>query len=510
MSSFFNFLIPSFIIFFPFFFSTLNSKNEFQVSFGIFSYWFINILIAFYAELIFPAFNLSYVIITFNLLLFIVILFNIKKNLQFFILENIYKFLFLVIIFLLTIFFLSDYTIYAWDEFAKILFWSKSIFVSKNIYNEFLSSYVSGDNPGLPILFSLPSLIFNQFSEKNLVLVYFSIHFALICFLFESLNKINKNINLNILFILVFLVLEISWKVIPENLLYENIQIYLFSCIFIMSFLFHDKVISRQSFFVYLLLLSLFAYLIKSSFITLLPIILIYMKILKLSNKNIFIFLISFFIVHFSISTISSESRCQTNPLLNLSLYEFDIFYNLVLKVLNKIFLWLVDWKQGFTFFLLIISVILSYKYSKVRILYFLFFLWFLVYFLAIILLMKECFTNYELENLFAVERYFIIIFRSFHIITLFILFYYLFNKLYILNKFHYLSLNSIFISILIFQIFVSINQIKERKNISIDYKTKLIKFKQELNNDNYPNLLNDKDKSLYLLLKKYHGLKSE
>ena len=477
MSFFSNFFISSYIIFFPFLFSTLNSKIEFQISFGIFSYWFINILIAFYTELFFPTFNLNYLIIAFNLVLLIFIVSNVKKNFQFFTLENIYKFLFLILIFLLIIFFLDDYTIYAWDEFAKILFWSKSIFVSKNIYNELLSSYISGDNPGLPILFSLPSLIFNQFSEKNLVLVYFSMHFALICFLFESLNKINKNVNLNILFILVFLVLETSWKVIPENLLYENIQIYLFSIIFIIAFLFHNKVVSKQSFFVYLLLLSLFAYFIKSSFITLLPIILIYMKILKLSNKNIFIFLIFYFIVFFSISTISSESRCQTNPLLNISFFEFDIFFNLGLKVLNKIFLWLVDWKQGFTFFLLIISIILSYKYSKVRILYFLFFLWFLIYLLAIILLMKQCFTYYELENLFAVERYFIIIFRSFHIITLFILFYYLFNKFYLLNKFHYLFLNSILILILIFQVYASLNQIKERKNISIDYKTKLINF---------------------------------
>lgn len=507
MISIYNLFIIFFLTFFPFIYSISLFKKSIYISFGILSYWSISIFVAYLSEIFFFRGILNEILILLNILFVFVLIFN-SKNLSFnSVRDNSHYFLFLFVIFIMFSIFLEEYFIYAWDEFAKILYWTKSIYSSNIIYNDYLSTYISGDKPGLPILYSLPSLIFGQYFEKYLVIVYFSFHLALISLLFESLNRLNRNFKLNLLFVLIFLVLEISWKVIPENLLYENIQIYLFSSIFIIIFLFQKKLVSNNFFIIYLILLSTLSYFIKSTYITFFPVLIFYLLLIKIPMKHIIFFFIFMILVYFLFNFNVTQNRCQVNPLLGFSLNEFYSLFNLSIKILHKLFFWLLSWKLALTFILIFISLYLSFINFEIRIAFLIFILWFLLYLFAVTILMNNCFTIQELKNLFAVERYFLIIFRTFHIIVIFFIFYHFYDKFDLLFNKLITPLNLILLILLFFQIYQSIQLINHRENLSESYKYKLIKFKEEFNNEEFKNSLTDEDKNLFILLNKYYRI---
>ena len=212
-------------------------------------------------------------------------------------------------------------------------------------------------------------------------------------------------------------------------------------------------------------------------------------------------------LIYFLFNINVTQNRCQVNPLVGFSINEFYNLFNLSINIINKLFFWLLNWKLGLTYALLILILYLSYINVEIRIAFLIFFLWFITYFVAVTILMNNCFTSQELKYLFAIERYFIIIFRTFHIIVIFFTFYLFSNKLNIfINKF-VTPLSLIFFALIIFQIYQSIHTINNRENLSESYKYKLIKFKEEFNNEEFKNSLTDEDKNLFILLNKYYRI---
>ncbi len=482
---------------------------------GIINYWLLVMLIIFLSNI----FNIQHftraLLIAFNSIVFITFIINFfqKKIIQidksFY-----YYFLFLIILSLFLSLFLNKYLIAGWDEYAKILLWTKTIFLTNNIYDPSLSNFILGDNPGLPILLASPTILFNYYQEYFMVIVYLSFHLSLLFLIYELLNKIFKNnIFFNITILLLYLIAELSWKLLPENMQYENLQIYLFSSIFIIFILYKKKFLDENSSLISLLSILMLLIFLKSNYITILPITFLFLIIQRLNFKKLLIFTIPILLLLILIKIqIPDTSRCHVNPFSSDS-FVFDEYIYIVFGIFNKMIYWLLNWKLIITLFS-IIFLINSFKDKELISTSLLFCMWLLIYLIAVSLVINNCFTDTEKKYLFAVERYLSIPFRTLHILGFiyFIHFFSNFNKFILKIKNIIKILIPIFLVLLINQIFKSTIEITTRVGaLKFDSSYSKIKYYNDYLNGNdefLPNyFIDDSDLRIYELVRKYNQL---
>jgi hypothetical protein len=482
---------------------------------GLINYWLVVMLIIFLSNIL----NIQYLsrglLIVFNLVVFGFFIKNFFQKPLIHVEKHFYYyFIFLIFFSLFLSQVLDRYLIVGWDEYAKILLWTKTIFLTNNIYDSSLSNFILGDNPGLPILLASPTILFNYYQEYMMVVVYLSFHLSLLFLIYEFLNKTFKNnLFLNITMLLLYLVAEFSWKLLPENLQYENIQIYLFSSIFLIFIYYKKKFFDENSLLISLLTLLILLIFLKSNYVTVLPIIFLFLVLHKVNYKKLIIFMSPVIILLILIKMqISDTSRCHVNPFSSGS-FVFEEYLYVTSGIMSKTLNWLLNWKLIITIFASVFFLT-SFRNKDLIPISLLFLLWLIVYFVAVSLVINNCFTVIEKNHLFAVERYLSIPFRSFHIIGFlcFICFIPRFNKLITKLNIIIKILIPILLILLFKQLIESSTEITTRVGaLKFDSSYNKIKYYNDYLNDNdvflQDNFTDDIDLSYYELVKEYNQL---
>jgi hypothetical protein len=482
---------------------------------GLINYWLLTITIIFLSNILNIQFLSRELLIVFNLIILLVF---IKNNYQVKIIKS-KKFL-IYIIALLVFFsfflsiFLDRYLIVGWDEYAKILLWTKTIFLSGNIYDSSLSNFILGDNPGLPILFASSTILFNFYQEYFMVVVYLSFHLSLIFLIYELFEKIIKNnLPLIVNIIIFYLLAELSWKLLPENLQYENIQTYLFSSTFIIFIFYKKNFLDENSFLFCLLTLLLLLVFFKSNYITILPIIFIFLVLQKINYKKLIVFFIPVFLILILIKMqIPETSRCHVNPFSSNNFIFLD-YLGLTNNIFNKMINWLLNWKLIISIFAFTFLII-SFKDKNLISVSLLFLIWLIAYFIAVSLVINNCFTDTEKNYLFAVERYLSIPFRSLHILGFIFFIFLIPNFSHLINKINFMNifLLPILLILLITQVYKSAIEITTRENTlkSVTSYNKIKYYNDYINNNaKYipENFISDVDLRYYELIREYNQL---
>ena len=235
----------------------------------------------------------------------------------------------------------QKYLAYSWDEYANWLGVSKHIFFQNALLSPGISYAHPEYTPGWRLLGAYPSLLQGKFNEYHSLFMLSILHFSFLGLVYESIYIILKNrlqaskFDIRILawsILLLLILAEATWKLIPTDMLVERPQIYLVcSCILIL-------VIASELKKYWLILagclgiLISFGYLIKSSMIVFLPTSLIiagyfiytqltsFIKVPESPRKKLFDSLLIVFLITVPVVTtyliwseLKTTNRCTTS-----------------------------------------------------------------------------------------------------------------------------------------------------------------------------------------------------
>ena len=281
----------------------------------------------------------------------------------------------------------QEYLAYSWDEYANWLGVSKHIFFQNALLSPGISYAHPEYTPGWRLLSAYPSLLQGKFNEYHGLFMLSILHFSFLGLVYESIYIILKNrlqaskFDIRILtwaILLLLILAEATWKLIPTDMLVERPQIYLIcSCILIL-------VIATELKKYWLILagslgiLISFGYLIKSSMIVFIPTSLIiasyfiytqltsFIKASASPKKKLFDSLLLVFLITVPVVTtyviwseFKTTSRCTTSliKLLDpelLARISLDKAGQLAKDFISAIFKYLINYKLPITLISLI------------------------------------------------------------------------------------------------------------------------------------------------------------
>ncbi len=189
----------------------------------------------------------------------------------------------------------AGYLPYAWDEYTNWLGASKQIF--------FKDTWIAPDMhyphpeypPGWRLLVIYPSLVLGRYDEYHALFTLSVMHFGFLGMVFEVIEATLKSRSrwsaatrrlLSWAILLCLILVEATWKLIPQDVLIERPQIYLFTAGILLAVLAGERKTDRLGLAAGLGLIMAFGYLIKSSMIVFIPSLLLIGGYLVLREVN--------------------------------------------------------------------------------------------------------------------------------------------------------------------------------------------------------------------------------
>ena len=173
-----------------------------------------------------------------------------------------------------------DYLPWQWDEYSRWIYVTKLMFLTEEYWADTFRRANEGYTPGWRLWMVLPSLVLGRFSEGNLATAPFIMHVGLLGILYDISRRALERIEtLSFgartagawLVVLVLLLGEASWKLVPTLLASEKPQIYLLGAC-LAGVLYYVIESSRRSAIIgYVGLFMAAAYLVKVATLAFLP-----------------------------------------------------------------------------------------------------------------------------------------------------------------------------------------------------------------------------------------------
>ena len=356
----------------------------------------------------------------------------------------------LILIFIST--YTADYIPYSWDEYANWLGVSKKIFYTDALFYPGMSYLHPEYPPGWRLLAAYPSFLIGSFNEYHALFLLSIFHFCVLGLVYETtilsfesstfLSR-NKKKLISWLILLLLISVEVTWQLLPTDMLIERPQIYVMVASILLAVIATESKDGYLNLGIQLGLLMAFGYLLKSAMLVFFPSFLIILGYLAFKDmrpirrfpiKNL-IRIFSFFrvflyaivpiiFVYLFWSELKTVSRCTSSVVHLLGWDSFvlittDNAGQLANDFIKAIFEYLIAYKLPITL-LALISLFVALRDRKLRIVTLSFFVFFVTYLLALYWNYLICSENFN-KYLSSLERYVRVPLRTLHLVGLMI-----------------------------------------------------------------------------------------
>jgi len=153
----------------------------------------------------------------------------------------------------------STYLLWSFDEFSSWGSWAKQIFVADTSWREDMTAIYRNYPKGWPMVIAFAQLPFTGFDELRGIAFLALFHVAFLALSFDVIRCVvekETNISKKVSFlfawstILILLLVEVSWKLLPPSLLIERPVLYWSLGLFVLAFLAWYKEKSRTTIFI--------------------------------------------------------------------------------------------------------------------------------------------------------------------------------------------------------------------------------------------------------------------
>ena len=173
-----------------------------------------------------------------------------------------------------------DYLPWQWDEYSRWLYFAKLASFTEMYWTESFRKSNQGYTPGWTTLMVYPSLILGRFSAANAATLPFVMHVGFLGILYDVARSDLRRIEFVSfgtrlaaawLVVLLLLLAEASWKLVPTLLTTEKPQIYLLGACLATVLHVADKPTARTTLAAYCGLFIAAGYILKTAFLALIP-----------------------------------------------------------------------------------------------------------------------------------------------------------------------------------------------------------------------------------------------
>ncbi len=331
------------------------------------------------------------------------------------------------------------------DEFTNWVGWARQMVVlDTTVASEM--QYIKTYIPGWAYFLAFPGLLAGRFDADQMIGIPVAVHIGFLA-MFVDLVMQNLKGKLEVpnrfaaafvwLILLCFLLLEISWKLVPTDVLSERPQFYTSAAIILLGWVSIVTPSFRQFGAVLIGVLLAAAFAVKTAGIVLPPVVLGFAVIMGFrdyqsyanARRVVFILLSTlapFAVVYFSWGALGPEGICKNNPSLGTvvgSIFsaEGGVAQDLFIRFAEAVGGYAVSYKLPVTILAAVgfgAALVRCWRDARWVVLAVLGYA--LLYTGALYWVYLECFSGYPLEILSSHPRYFRVVIRTFHIVGFF------------------------------------------------------------------------------------------
>ena len=237
----------------------------------------------------------------------------------------------------------ETYIPYAWDEYTNWLGASKQIFFEDTLLSPAMHYPHQEYPPGWRLIVIYPALVLGRYDDYFTLFTVSVMHFGFLGMVFEVTGEMLKNRSgwpgktrrlISWAIMLCLILAESTWKLIPQDVLIERPQIYLFTAGILVAILASERKTDRLALAGCLGLVMGFGFIVKSSMIVFLPALVLiggYLVFLEISPSRktaaptarqlgngvlmIALLVLPFVAAYLSWDTLKTGSRCNSSLL---------------------------------------------------------------------------------------------------------------------------------------------------------------------------------------------------
>ncbi len=172
------------------------------------------------------------------------------------------------------------YQPYLGDETASWLNLTKQIYLADHYRSDLMDYHLPSYNNGWPILLAAMSSVYSSYRDAHAVSFQFSMHLGVIAFIYDivrmwissgrPLDELTATLT-GWIVLVVFLAGEITWRLLPTDLLIEQPMLYAYAACILIAIAGQDRDVQAGSLFVYWGITLCAGYLFKASMLAIAP-----------------------------------------------------------------------------------------------------------------------------------------------------------------------------------------------------------------------------------------------
>jgi len=343
------------------------------------------------------------------------------------------------------------YQIFLGDEFTNWVGWARQMVILDQAVSKAMIS-VPIYTPGWTLYLAFPGILLGYFDSSQLIALPFLMHLGFLVVLFDIVFttfsrhlKASNSFLLAWIFVLLFLAVETSWKLAPENLLSERPQIYVVSACFLLAFVALNNSVHRLQISWVIGILFAAAYLIKTASIILFPSILFIALCIAFADKkysdenfsdrqeySLYIVrglkivgavIIPFLIIYLLWKIAPRDNSCAATPLNllfseDMSIFAGDRASELASRYFPGIWAYFSSFKASLSA-LAVLGLLISFKRPQTATISVALIGYSILYTLALYWVYLTCYGGYQYEILSSLQRFIRVPIRVAHIVGL-------------------------------------------------------------------------------------------